>query len=292
MNKRNFAILATLVAMVCATPASAQPSWWVPTTSDTFQWDLEEPVDTSVPATVYDIDWENNSASVVQTLHSLNRHVVCYVDVGTWESYRSDAKDYPPSILGKKLPGYPQERFVDIRALDKLGPILQKRFETCKTKGFDAVEPDNMDTYTYKPTEKKTGFPLTAKDEIAFITWFVVQVHGLGMSILQKNDPGQTDQVQNQFDFALLEQCAQYGFCKRYELYHASSRAVFDTEYYPHTSISEFQNNDCPIEQQLGYYLILKKLSLNPWIVTCSGSMTRTPQFGLPRPALQRRSPP
>jgi hypothetical protein len=271
MFPRTIAAFA-LVLVTSVTPTTAQTSWWVPTQADTFQWILSEPVPTDVPATVYDIDWEFNSASVVTKLHQLGRHVVCYVDVGTWEKYRGDASQYPASIIGKPLPGYrTTERFVDIRAINLLGPILENRFQTCKQKGFDAVEPDNIDTYTYTPTLKKTGFPLTAQDELNFIQWFTSQVHALGMGVLQKNDPDQTGQVSGEFDFALLEQCVQYGFCNKFQVYHATGRAVFDTEYVPKTSIQQFQTHDCPIGRQLGYYLILKKLSLTPWIVTCSG---------------------
>ena len=46
---------------------------------------------------------------------------------------------------------------MDIRQIDILGPIMQARLDLCKQKGFDAVEPDNVDAYQNKP-----GFPMTA----------------------------------------------------------------------------------------------------------------------------------
>ncbi len=93
--------------------APSAPAYWTPNLLDTFQWDLQAPVPTSVRASVYDIDLFDNSASVVARLHSQRRHVICYIDVGSWENYRPDASSYPKKILGKPYPGYPDERYVD-----------------------------------------------------------------------------------------------------------------------------------------------------------------------------------
>ena len=51
----------------------------------------------------------------------------------------------------------------DIRRWDVLEPLLAARFKTCKDKGFDAVEPDNVDGYS-----NGSGFPLTATDQHGF----------------------------------------------------------------------------------------------------------------------------
>jgi hypothetical protein len=272
-------VLALAVLMLGPLGAVAQPSYWVPTLSDTFQWDLEQPVQTDVNATVYDIDMFDNHPSLVAKLHAMGRHVICYIDVGSWESYRPDAKEYPKSILGKRYPHYPQERFVDIRALDVLGPILAARFDLCKRKGFDAIEPDNIDTY-----QANTGFPLTAQDELNFIAWLVAKAHERGLSIGQKNDPAQTPKVEGSFDWALLEECNYYHFCERFTPYIASGKAVFDTEYTNHTTVDRFLHVDCPRGAQLGFFLIYKHLSLNAYRVTCSGSVAHDDTFIFPAP--------
>ncbi len=41
--------------------------------------------------------------------------------------------------------------------LDVLLPIMERRIAACKDKGFDAVEPDNVDGYA-----NASGFPLSA----------------------------------------------------------------------------------------------------------------------------------
>src|SRR5579872_2147826 len=265
------------VLMLCVTPLAAQ-AMWIPSSGDTFQWDLETPVPLTVPATVYDIDMFDNPATVVTKLHALGRHVICYIDVGSWESYRPDAKQYPKAILGERYPGYPQERFVDIRRLDLLGPILAKRFDLCRSKGFDAIEPDNIDTY-----QADTGFPLTAQDELNFDAWLISQAHARGLSIGQKNDPEQASKLYGSFDWALLEECFYLNFCERFAPYVASGKAVFDTEYLSDTGQQVFLNQDCPRNaQQFRYYLILKRLALGSWIVTCGGQTWFGPESGLP----------
>ena len=260
-------VLSVLVLVLLPAAASARGGYWVPTPADTFQWDLEQPVHTDVPATMYDIDMFDNPASVVAKLHALGRHVICYIDVGSWERYRPDAKKYPRRILGEHYPGYPDERFVDIRALDVLGPILAARFDLCKAKGFDAVEPDNIDTY-----QADTGFTLTGNDELRFIAWLIMQAHQRGLSIGQKNDPAQTPQVEKSFDWALLEECFYYRFCQRFRSYVADGKAVFDTEYKSDTSLPVFLHRDCPSDVKFGYFLIYKHLNLDAYRVTCSGS--------------------
>jgi hypothetical protein len=270
-------VFAMLLLSGPASFASAQsPPYWVPVSTDTFQWDLLTPVPINVPATVYDIDMFDNPASVVTKLHSMARHVICYIDVGSWESYRPDAKKYPPSILGEKYPHYPQERFVDIRALSVLGPILQARFDLCKQKGFDAVEPDNIDTY-----QADTGFPLTYADQITFNQWLIGQAHQRGLSIGQKNDGSQVKDLVSYFDWALLEECFYGRFCRQFLPYVAAHKVVFDTEYTADTSLQTFLHTDCPGNSQFGYYLIYKKLSLGPYRVTCNGSLWDAP--ALPR---------
>ena len=59
--------------------------------------------------------------------------------------------------------GWPGERWLDVRHIDVLGPIIEARLDLCRAKGFDSADADNMDGYT-----NTTGFPLTADDQLAF----------------------------------------------------------------------------------------------------------------------------
>jgi hypothetical protein len=106
-------------------------------------------------------------------------------------------------VLGRSN-GWPGERWLDIRQLAVLEPIMTARFQMCREKGFDAVEPDNIEAYA-----NRSGFPITAAQQLTYNEWIAGEVHFLGMSVLQKSDGEQTEQLEPHFDGALSEQCNQ-----------------------------------------------------------------------------------
>jgi signal transduction histidine kinase len=206
-------------------PGHVRQRIWVPAPHSTWQWQLTTPVDMSVRAKVYDIDLFDNPASVVATLHRKGRRVICYLDAGTYENFRPDATQFPKSVLGNTN-GWPGERWLDIRRLSVLAPIMRARFELCKHKGFDAVEADNVDGYA-----NGSGFPLTASDQLRYNKWLAHTAHSLGLSIALKNDVGQVAQLEPYFDFELDEQCFQYSECSQLHPFIAAHKAVFEVEY-------------------------------------------------------------
>jgi hypothetical protein len=267
-----FAVPLFLAAIVAVLPPH-----WSPTAADTFQWDLEEPIPITSSATVYDVDYQVNSAALVAALHRAKKHVICYIDVGSWESYRPDAKDYPRSILGKVYPGYPDERYVDIRQIKLLGPILVRRFEECKAKGFDGIEPDNIDSYS--AGEAVTGFPLTAADARNFDYWLIAQAHARGLSIGQKNDPDQAAILVSHFDWALTEECFYGGFCDEMVPYDRAHKKVFNVEYAGDTSAATFLKKYCVQNRTLryDYDMSYKDVNLDPGRLTCAGRLDPPP---------------
>jgi hypothetical protein len=218
---RSVLAFATLLALWAA-PAGA---YWTPPAKPTFYWQLQGRLDTTVPAAVYDVDGFETSATEVAALHAQAKRVVCYVDVGTAESFRPDYKQFPKSVLGKSN-GWPGERWLDIRRLSVLEPIMTARFQMCRDKGFDAIEPDNIDAFS-----NRSGFPITPAAQLAFDEWVAQQSHALGLAVLQKNDGEQSVQQQPYFDGALTEQCNQYGECAEFEPYLAAGKPVIDAEY-------------------------------------------------------------
>ncbi|HEV2347465.1 MAG TPA: endo alpha-1,4 polygalactosaminidase [Actinocrinis sp.] len=198
---------------------------WQPRPGLTWQWQLTEPVDTSVDAQVYDIDGTENDAAVVAALHAAGRKVICYVNVGAFESFRPDARLFPPAVVGAPN-GWPGERWLDVRQLTVLRPIIAARFKTCAAKGFDGIEADNVDGY-----ENDTGFPLTNDDQLAFNRMVAGLAHADGLAIGLKNDLDQVPQLVSSFDFAVNEQCAEYTECDELEPFIAEGKAVFHVEY-------------------------------------------------------------
>jgi hypothetical protein len=200
--------------------------WMGAPTSAPWQWQLQGKIDTSVAACVFDVDGFETPRATVAALHSGGRVAICYLDVGSWESYRPDAKRFPRSVLGRRYEGFPDERWLDIAHFHRFAPILARRFRLCSRKGFDAVEPDNLAGF-----ENRTGFPLTAAEQLRFNRWAAARVHALGMAVALKNDPRQVGSLLGRFDFAIVEQCFQYEECGSYAPFVGAGKAVFEAEY-------------------------------------------------------------
>ncbi len=199
---------------------------WVPSQHLTWYWQLQGSINNSEPVAAYDIDGFDNTAAEVSALHGQGKHVICYVDVGTYEPGRPDSSKFPATVRGAGVEGWPGEEWLDISDLNVLEPIMTARFQMCREKGFDAVEPDNMDGY-----ENSTGFGLTAAEQLTYDEWVAGEVHALGMAVFQKNDGEQTSQLESHFDGALDEQCNQYSECPNFQPYLAAGRPVLNAEY-------------------------------------------------------------
>ncbi len=225
-------LLACLCSALALAGASARAAgaWWAPPPRPTFYWQLQGTLRTNVPASVYDVDGFETSAAQVAALHEQGRRVVCYIDVGTAENFRPDYGEFPKSVLGRPN-GWPGERWLDIRQLSVLEPIMQARFQMCAEKGFDAVEPDNIEAFS-----NRSGFPITAADQLTYNEWVAEAVHALGLAVLQKNDGEQASELQPYFDGVLTEQCNQYSECSDFEPYLAAGKPVINAEYKLKTS--------------------------------------------------------
>jgi len=221
------ALAACALCAAAAAPAAAPAagSWWQPPQQLTWYWQLQGAVRMGKPVAAYDIDGFENGAAQVAKLHGEGRRVICYIDVGTAENFRPDYHEFPKSVLGRSN-GWPGERWLDIRQLGVIEPIMTARFQMCREKGFDAVEPDNIEAYS-----NASGFPITAAEQVTFNEWVAEEVHSLGMSVLQKNDGEQAAALQPYFDGALSEQCNQYRECALFDPYLVAGKPVLNAEY-------------------------------------------------------------
>jgi hypothetical protein len=232
---------------------------WVPALSMSLQWQLTEPpIDQTIDAAVYDIDLFENPASVVASLHARGRRVICYMSAGTFEDWRPDAARFPASVLGARLEGWADERWLDIRRLDMLRPLMEARMDLCRQKGFDAIEADNVDGYA-----NHSGFPLTAQDQLRYNIWLATAAHARGLSIGLKNDLEQAPALVAHFDWALAEQCFEHDECDRLAPFTRARKAVFDVEY--NLSPAQF----CGKARALGITAIRKNLNLDAFREAC-----------------------
>ena len=245
---------------------------WYPKPRTTWYWQLQETVDTSVEGEVYDIDLFDNTEQVVEELHEKGRKVICYINVGAYENWREDSEKFttdgnePKSdesnldrnIVGEPYEGWDGEYWLNIKE-QKVRDIMKSRFEECKRKGFDGVEPDNIDSY-YPP--EKTGFNITQEDQINYDQWLAKTAHDFGLSIGLKNDPGNAEDLVNAFDWALTEDCFDQNWCGEMKLFIDQGKAVFAAEYTDQMNSTTFTDTVCNQAQQLEFSAILLNRNL------------------------------
>ena len=107
-----------------------------------------------------------------------------------------------------------------------LAPIMRARLDLCKARGFDAVEPDNIEIY-----DNDTGFPITYADQLAYARWLADEAHARGLAIGLKNAAGMLADALPVFDFAITEDCFVQGWNDQMLPFIKAGKAVFAAEY-------------------------------------------------------------
>lgn len=248
-------LAAVLVLAGCADGTAA--TWWQPEPGTTWQIQLQGEVDTDVAAAVFDVDLFDTSRETIAALHAAGRNVICYFSAGSHEDWRPDADAFAEEVLGLPLEGWPGERWVDIRRLHLLGPILEARLDLAVDKGCDAVDPDNVDGYTHP-----SGFDLAAADQLAFNRWLAGEAHRRGLAIGLKNDLAQIPDLVADFDFAVNEECFHFGECALLTPFLDAGKAVLAIDYSSDPSL-------CAGAESLGLSLVFKDWDLGSPTETC-----------------------
>ena len=240
------------------TTTSASPTqnagngdWWRPTPGTSWQIQLSGSIDTSFDVRVYDIDLFDTDAKLIEQLHAQGRKVICYFSAGSIEDWRPDAKNFPAEVLGKDYENWPGERWLDIRQIEKLAPIMRARLDLAVQKKCDAVDPDNVEAYAVD-----SGFPLSEKDQLAYNRWLAAEAHRRGMAIGLKNDLGQINELVGDFDFSINEECFENGECDDLLPFVQANKPVWNIEYKGNTG------DFCPMANKKNFDTLKKDLEL------------------------------
>jgi hypothetical protein len=230
--------------------------------------------------------------NAVADIHARGAKAIGYVNAGSWEAFRADAGQYTAfdnscggCLLGNTYFGYKDERWLSLSddgSVTGINPNtgvretpaqfirdeLTARLADAKTAGFDAIEFDNVESYT-----NRNGFNTTAAQQLAFNESIANLAHSLGFTVALKNDLGQASTLQPYFDFAISEQCFQYSECNvpapGLQAWPSTyGKAVFNVEYKGKLS------NFCPLANSSSYDFnsALKNANLydTPW-TPCRG---------------------
>ncbi|MEU0127141.1 endo alpha-1,4 polygalactosaminidase [Streptomyces sp. NPDC006289] len=143
---------------------------------------------------------------------------ICYVNA--FQAQRGAEDEWDDDLLLRDAGGNVvydadwREALLDTRTADKRERIADKVgtwIDSCGDKGFQAVEPDNYDSYT------RSKNLLDAADAQAFIKLLAERAHAGGLAIGQKNTVELAgNRVANGLDFAIAEECGEWEECGDY----------------------------------------------------------------------------
>ena len=166
------------------------------------------------------------TADQLQALRAQGVDTVCHVNAGTIAETDPGFSDLPPAVIGSAHKTRPNERYLDIRRVQMVVPVITQQIVACKNQGFTAIEPDGLDAYA-----QDSNFPLTAADTVHYATTLAHVAHGLGLRIAQKNIPELTEALLPHFDFAITESCFETGTCEQIAAYPKANKPAFNAEY-------------------------------------------------------------
>lgn len=217
------AIAATLMPAHAAVPASTPV---LPTANAKWDYQIGKPYDPRDGVTVVSRD---------RTVAPLaDGYTMCYVNAYQTQpdAVRWWKNNHPELLLQKDgggyvVDGYWGEILFDVRTPEQrtaLATIINGWITGCADDGFEAIEPDNLDSWT-----RSRGL-MTRDQAFAFAALLIEHAHSEGLAIGQKNAAGQTKQGETAgFDFAVAEECGRYKECDSYTANYGNQ--VFVVEY-------------------------------------------------------------
>ena len=137
-----------------------------------------------------------------------------------------ERSNWPAGLVLRDLgddPKWGGEYLIDLSSAAKRAQAadwVEQMIESCADKGFDAVEYDNLDSWTRfdgKPVEDEV--PFGKRQAISYAALLSDRAHTLGLAVAQKNGLELSRRQSRErigFDFAIAESCGRYGECQDY----------------------------------------------------------------------------
>lgn len=157
---------------------------------------------------------------------------ICYVN--GFQTQPGELADWPRDLLlhrgGEVVfdPDWPDEALLDTSTAehrDRISETVKPWIDECADAGFDAVEFDNLDSYS------RSDGSLSFDDNRALASLLVDAAHTAGLAAGQKNaaEDAAPLRARADFDFAVTEECAAYEECEAYTSVYGDH--VIDIEY-------------------------------------------------------------
>lgn len=279
---RPWATTATTPPIPQQQPQHQQQQPWQPPPGTTWNYVLHHPVrldQTIDDAQVWIIDLFDNPAETVAELHRRGRKVIAYFSAGSHESWRPDAALIPASDLGPPLDGWDGERWLRTRS-PAVRDVMRARLDMAAAKGFDGVDPDNVDGYDNVDNgRERDRLGLSRADAADYVCWLAGEAHARGLGCGLKNAGDIVPLVVDRVQWCVCEQAVQYGEEARYVPFVRRGKAVFHVEYPKGEDADSKRQNDgkevtgrkrdkCMRGKQHGFSTIIKNVRLDQWVQT------------------------
>jgi hypothetical protein len=158
---------------------------------------------------------------------------ICYVNAfqvqpqeATWWQQHHDDLLLRDARGNYVVDGEWNEMVLDIRTPAKrtaLAAVVNGWIDGCAAAGYQAVEPDNIDTFD------RFGNLLTRDQAVAYLRLLAPHAHAKGLAIAQKNTTTLEGQGRSAgLDFAIAEECGRYDECGDYTAVYGSNLIVVE----------------------------------------------------------------
>ena len=226
--KFSLSLVAALLPIVSAGVLERR-AWTVPPVNGVFDYQLGGAY---APESNVQIVTRDSGASALA-----GKYNICYVNgYQTQPQDKSFWETNHPNLLLRRAngqlfedPEWPGEYLLDTRTAAQRTALVQvmatRYIDGCVSKGFQAIEIDNLDTYS------RSGNLLNINGNLLYAGLLVQYAHDKGLAVGQKNaaELGARGKNEAKFDFAVTEECEEWSECEDYtDVY---GRNVIEIEY-------------------------------------------------------------
>ena len=211
------------------------------------------------------LDLFNSNAATVRLSAAKGIVPICFISAGSVAMRDPDFSGFQGDLLGKRLPGKPQARWLDIRRRVVTVPFLARRMDLCLAKGFKGVLLGDIDDQNLD-----SGFPITLEDLKSHLRFLVYEARRRGLFVgLEGADLVQS--LEGSFDFAMVRDCLSDTLCARYAPYQQHNKPVFALST---LRDEEAQKTFCQTTQRQGFHGLIQLKGLARARMDCTALLS------------------
>lgn len=155
--------------------------------------------------------------------------------------------------------------------------VMRARLDLAAAKGFDGVDPDNVDGFD-NPKETK-DLKLTRQHAVEYVHWLAREAHARGLSCGLKNAGDVVGDVLGVVEYAVNEQAVQFDDVEAFLPFIRAGKPVFHVEYPKGEDPDSKKQNDekevtgkkrdkCFGAKAKGFSTVIKNVKLDQWVQT------------------------